>query len=97
MNLSKAIESVRMCAKRIKRKKEMGEKINPGWARLGKKMDQLVVYASLQRTDEPTLETRNYGAAILGQDNKVCRHLLNIIYFLSIIGNYHAQFKLQRP
>ena len=32
-----------------KRKKEMEEKINPCWARLGKKMDQLVVYTSLNR------------------------------------------------
>ena len=27
--------------------KEMGGKIDPGWVRLGKKMDQLVVYTSL--------------------------------------------------
>ena len=26
----------------------MGEKIDPGWARLGKKIDQLVVYTSLR-------------------------------------------------
>ena len=40
----KVIESVRMSAKRAKRKKEMGKEINLGQARLGKKMDQLVVY-----------------------------------------------------
>ena len=48
MNQFKAIESVRMRAKRTKRKKEMGKKIDPGWARLGKKMDRLVVYTSLR-------------------------------------------------
>ena len=50
MNQFKVLESVRMRAKRAKRKKEMGEKIDPGRARLGKKMDQLVVvvYTSLQ-------------------------------------------------
>ena len=47
MNQFKAIESVRMGAKRAKRRKEMGEKIDPGRARLGKKMNQLVVYTSL--------------------------------------------------
>ena len=47
MNQFKAIESVRMRAKRTKRRKEMGKKIDPGWARLGKKMDRLVVYTSL--------------------------------------------------
>ena len=47
MDQFKAIESVRMSLKHAKRKKEMGEKIDPGRARLGKKMDQLVVYTSL--------------------------------------------------
>ena len=51
MNQFKAIESVRMRAKRTKRKKEMGEKIDPGQARLGGKMGQLVVYTSLCVTD----------------------------------------------
>ena len=46
--MNQAIESVRLRAKRAKRKKEKGEKIDPGWARLGKEMDQLVVYTSLQ-------------------------------------------------
>ena len=36
-----------MSVKHAKRKKEMGKKIDPGRARLGKKMDQLVVYTSL--------------------------------------------------
>ena len=49
MNQFKAIESIRMHAKRAKRKKEMGEKIGPSRAWLGKKMDQLVVYTSLSR------------------------------------------------
>ena len=49
MDQFKAIESVRMSVKHAKRKKEMGEKIDPGRARLGKKMDQLVEYTSLQR------------------------------------------------
>ena len=44
----KAIESVRMSVKHAKRKKEMGKKINPGRARLGIKMDLLVLYTSLQ-------------------------------------------------
>ena len=47
MNQFEAIESVRLRAKRAKRKKEKGKKIDPGRARLGKKMDQLVVYTSL--------------------------------------------------
>ena len=50
MDQFKAIESVRMSVKHAKRKKEMGEKIDPGRARLGKKMDQLVVYTSLTQT-----------------------------------------------
>ena len=51
MNQFKAIESVRMREKCAKRKKEMGEKIDPGQARLGEKMGQLVVYTSLCVTD----------------------------------------------
>ena len=47
MDQFKAIESVRMSVQHTKRKKEMGEKIDPGRARLGKKIDQLVVYTSL--------------------------------------------------
>ena len=47
MNQFKAIESVRLRTKRAKRKKKKGEKINPSWAWLRKKMDQLVVYTSL--------------------------------------------------
>ena len=47
MGQFKAIESVRMSVKPAKRKKEMGKKIDPGRARLGKKMDQLVLYTSL--------------------------------------------------
>ena len=47
MNQFKAIESGRMRAKRTKRKKEMGKKIDPGWARMGEKIDRLVVYTSL--------------------------------------------------
>ena len=37
MDQFKAIESVRMSAKHAKRKKEMGGKIDPGRARLGRK------------------------------------------------------------
>ena len=48
MGQFKAIESVRMSVKHAKRKKEMGKKINPGRARLGIKMDLLVLYTSLQ-------------------------------------------------
>ena len=51
MDQFKAIESVRMSVKHAKRKKKMGEKIDPGQARLGKKMDQLVVYTSLGQPD----------------------------------------------
>ena len=40
----KAIDSVRMRAKRAKQKKEMGKKIDPGRARLGKKMTHLSIY-----------------------------------------------------
>ena len=47
MDQFKAIGSVRMIGKHAERKKEMGKKINPGRAPLGKKMDQLVVYTSL--------------------------------------------------
>ena len=47
MDQFKAIESVRMSVKHAKRKKEMGKKIDPGRARLGEKIDQLVVYTSL--------------------------------------------------
>ena len=47
MDQFKAIESVRMSVKHAKRKKEVGKKIDPGRARLGKKIDQLVVYTSL--------------------------------------------------
>ena len=47
MDQFKAIESVRMSVKHAKRKKEMGKKIDPGRARLGKKIDKLVVYTSL--------------------------------------------------
>ena len=47
MDQFKAIESVRMSVKHAKRKKEMGKKFDPGRVRLGKKMDQLVVYTSL--------------------------------------------------
>ena len=47
MDQFQAIESVRMSVKHAKRKKERGEKIYPGRARLGKKIDQLVVYTSL--------------------------------------------------
>ena len=39
-----------MRTKRAKRKKEMGGKIDTGQARLGKKMDQLVLYTSLTLT-----------------------------------------------
>ena len=47
MDQFKAIESVRMSVKHAKRKKEMGKKIDPGRARLGKKIDQLEEYTSL--------------------------------------------------
>ena len=50
MDQFKAIESVRMSVKHAKRKKETGEKIDPGRARLGEKIDQLVVYTSLVST-----------------------------------------------
>ena len=49
MDQFKAIESVRMSVKHAKRKKEMGKKIDPGRARLGRKMDQLVIYTSLSK------------------------------------------------
>ena len=52
MDQFKAIESVRMSVKHAKRKKEMGKKIDPGRARLGKKIDQLVVYTSLLLSNE---------------------------------------------
>ena len=52
MKQFKAIESLRMRAKRTKRKKEMGKKIDPGRARLGEKMDQLVLYTSLAVVDK---------------------------------------------
>ena len=45
-----AIQSVRMSMKHAKMRKGNGEQIDPGWARLGKKMDQLVVYTSLLGT-----------------------------------------------
>ena len=48
MDQFEAIESVRMSVKHAKRKKEMGKKIDPGRAPLGKKIDQLVVYTSLE-------------------------------------------------
>ena len=68
--------------------------ITIGQGRRGK-LKCIILY---QRTDEPALEARNYTLqGILGQDNIVSRHLLSILYFLSIIRNYHAQFKLQRP
>ena len=51
MDQFKAIESVRMSIKHAKRKKEMGKNIDPGWAWLGKKMDQLVLYTSLHGTE----------------------------------------------
>ena len=47
MDQFKAIESVKMSVKHAKRKKEVGKKIDPGPARLGEKIDQLVVYTSL--------------------------------------------------
>ena len=49
MDQFKAIESVRMSVKHIKRKKEMGKNMDPGRVRLGKKMDRLEEYTSLQR------------------------------------------------
>ena len=49
MNQFKAIKSVIMRTKRAKRKNEMGKKIDPGRARLGRKMDQLVIYTSLSK------------------------------------------------
>ena len=52
MGQFKAIESVRMSVKHAKRKKEMGGKIDPGRARLGEKIDQLVVYTSLVEANE---------------------------------------------
>ena len=55
MNQFKAIESIRMRAKRVKRKKEMGEKFDPGRAWLGKKMDKHVVYTSLAVSEGPML------------------------------------------
>ena len=45
VNQFKAIESVRMRTKRAK--KRNGEKIDSGQARLGKKMDRLLEYTSL--------------------------------------------------
>ena len=47
MNQFNAIESVRLRVKRAKRKKEKEKKIDPGRARLGEKMDQLVLYTTL--------------------------------------------------
>ena len=47
MDQFRAIESVRMSVKHAKSKKEMGKKIDPGRARLGKKIDQLEEYTSL--------------------------------------------------
>ena len=55
MKQFKAIESVRMRATRAKRKKEMGKEIKPGRARLGKKMDQLVIYTSLVKRGQVKL------------------------------------------
>ena len=49
MDQVKAIESVRMSVKHAKRKKEVGKKIDPGRARSGKKIDQLVVFTSLAK------------------------------------------------
>ena len=50
MDQFKAIGSVRMSMKHTKRKKEMGKKMDPGRVRLGKKMDRLEEYTSLQNT-----------------------------------------------
>ena len=63
MDQFKAIESVRMSVKHAKRKKEMGKKIDPGRARLGKKIDQLVVYTSLWLSTGDMLSTQDLKIA----------------------------------
>ena len=60
MDQFKAIESVRMSVKHAKRKNEMGKKIDPGRARLGEKMDQLVLYTSLVRPFVPKFCFQRY-------------------------------------
>ena len=62
MNQFKAIESVRMRAKRAKRKKEMVEKIGPGRAWLGEKMDLYYIHpwpewALLSMKTEPKISS----------------------------------------
>ena len=64
MDQFKAIESVRMSVKHAKRKKEMGKKIDPGRARLGKKIYQLVVYTSLGKVGNGQVKS---GYVKLGQ------------------------------
>ena len=72
MDQFKVIGSVRMSMKHTKRKKEMGKRIDPGRARLGTKIDQLVVYTSLMTS------TINRG------NSNNCKTMLNHLTHLHI-------------
>ena len=78
MDQFKAIESVRMSVKHAKRKKEMGKKIDPGRAQLGKKIDQLVVYTSLH--EAPSDRGRKVPAT------KMAKKILNMAILLHIMA-----------
>ena len=69
MDQFKAIESVRMSVKQAKRKKEMGKKIDPGRAWLGKKIDQLVVNTSLHTDTDEHVQYGLYSEIALVKKN----------------------------